>query len=292
MALTLPQNLVDSVRDDDDDRRRGWVARLPETVRDLAQRWSLEVGEPYQPGGQCAWVAPAVTSAGSDVVLKVQWRHAEAEDEADGLRAWDGHGAIVVYDALVAPQTRALLLERCDPGTTLAVVQAEAEQDLVIAGLLRRLWAVPADKSSFRPLQAMCDAWAAGLEARLDAHPGRLDPGLTRAGIELWHELPATAAADRLLVTDLHAGNVLASQREPWLAIDPKPFVGDPAFDALQHMLNCDRLLAAPVALADRMAGLLDLDAARMRDWLFARCVQGSLDRPELARVAVALRPA
>ena len=109
MALTLPHNLVDSVGDDDDDRRCGWVARLPEMVRDLAQRWSLEVGEPYQPGGQCSWVAPAVTSGGSDVVLKVQWRHAEAEDEADGLRAWDGRGAIVVYDALVAPQTRALL---------------------------------------------------------------------------------------------------------------------------------------------------------------------------------------
>ena len=172
------------------------------------------------------------------------------------------------------------------------MAQAEAEQDLVIAALLRRLWAVPADTSAFRPLQEMCNAWAAGFEARLDAHPGRLDPGLTRAGVELWRELPATGTHGRLLVTDLHAGNVLASRREPWLAIDPKPYVGDPAFDALQHMLNCDRLLADPVALAERMAGLLDLDAVRMRQWLFARCVQESLDRPELAHVALTLRPA
>jgi streptomycin 6-kinase len=42
-----------------------------------------------------------------------------------------------------------------------------------------------------------------------------------------------------LLCTDLHAENVLAAEREPWLAIDPKPCIGDPAFDAIQHMLNC-----------------------------------------------------
>ncbi|MHB1836702.1 MAG: aminoglycoside phosphotransferase family protein [Solirubrobacteraceae bacterium] len=31
--------------------------------------------------------------------------------------------------------------------------------------------------------------------------------------------------------TDLHAENVLCSQREPWLVIDPKPYVGDPAYE-------------------------------------------------------------
>ena len=39
----------------------------------------------------------------------------------------------------------------------------------------------------------------------------------------------------------------LAAQPEPWLVIDPKPYVGDPAYDLLQHMLNCeDRLAAHP----------------------------------------------
>ncbi len=86
---------------------------------------------------------------------------------------------------------------------------------------------------------------------------------------------PATAA---LLCTDLHAGNVLAAEREPWLVIDPKPFVGDPAYDTVQHMLNCDgRLASDPAGLAARMAALLDLDCDRVRLWLLARCVQESL---------------
>ena len=41
-----------------------------------------------------------------------------------------------------------------------------------------------------------------------------------------------TDVAEVVLATDLHAGNVLQAERQPWLVIDPKPFVGDPAFDA------------------------------------------------------------
>ena len=49
---------------------------------------------------------------------------------------------------------------------------------------------------------------------------------------------------------------VLRAEREPWLVIDPKPFVGDPCYDATQHLLNCeDRLQARPRELIERFAG-------------------------------------
>ncbi len=96
-----------------------------------------------------------------------------------------------------------------------------------------------------------------------------------------------------LLCTDLHAGNVLAAEREPWLVIDPKPYVGDPTYDVLQHMMNCsERLQAAPHDLAWRMADLAGLDRDRVLLWLFARCVQESADWPELAQVARPIGPA
>jgi streptomycin 6-kinase len=262
-------------------------------VRELAQRWSLRLGEPYQPGGQCSWVAPVRDAGGRELVLKVGWRHDEAEHEADGLRAWDGRGAVYVHDAELLDDTSALLLERCRPGSTLGTLAPEAEQDVVIAGLLRRLWSARVEGLPFRPLQTMCDAWAAAFEERLAALPGALDPGLARAGMELWRGLPASAEREVLLATDLHAGNVLASQREPWLVIDPKPYVGDPAYDVLQHLLNCDERLAAdPLGLARRLADLLELDRERVTRWLFARCVQESLDEPSLRAVAAALAPA
>lgn len=168
----------------------------------------------------------------------------------------------------------------------------EPEQDEVVASLLRRLWGAPTDGYDFRPLQLMCDAWAAEFEARLAGSTGLLDLGLARVGIELFRSLPATAEREVLLCTDLHAGNVLAAQRDPWLVIDPKPYVGDPTYDALQHILNCEERLAVdPAGLARRMADLLGLDPDRLVSWLFARCVQESIDQPALREVAARLAP-
>jgi streptomycin 6-kinase len=172
----------------------------------------------------------------------------------------------------------------------------EPDRDIVITGLLQRLWIQPPPGHPFRPLALMCDQWATRFE--LDnkeaiAHgKDQIDPGLARAGIELFRKLPATAGRSALLLTDLHHDNVLAAEREPWLVIDPKPYVGDPAYDTLQHMLNFPgRLAADPRGLADRMAGLLDLDRERVRLWLFARCVQESVDEPDLREVAAKLAP-
>jgi streptomycin 6-kinase len=280
MHLRIPPLLARAVDEDDLPERRDWLARLPALVGDLAADWQLSLEDPFGPGGCSAWVAPARTTAGDDVVLKVGWSHWEADHEAEGLRAWNGRGAARCLRAESLGDATALLLERCLPGHALGAVLAEPEQDAVIAGLLRRLWGVPvAADAPFRPLQVMCDGWAASFERRFAADGRGLDPGLARAGAGALRELPACAARAVLLSTDLHAGNVLAAQREPWLTIDPKPFVGDPAYDTVQHMLNCDERLASdPVGLARRMAALLDLEAERVTRWLFARCAQEAID--------------
>jgi streptomycin 6-kinase len=111
--------------------------------------------------------------------------------------------------------------------------------------------------------------WADIALARSDEWP---DAGFVRAGIERLLELGRAAPGDVLLATDLHAGNVLSAEREPWLVIDPKPFLGDAAYDATQHLLNCSaRLCADPTGTVTRFANELEVSAERVRHWLFAR---------------------
>jgi streptomycin 6-kinase len=273
------------------EQHRAWLANLAGTVKKLEQRWSLDIGAPFQPGGQTAWVAPASTKTGGDVVLKVGWRHDEATHEAAGLRVWDGQGSVRLLAAEESDDTIALLIERCVPGTALAC-RPEPEQDLVIAALLTRLWRELAPGHEFRPLQEMCDAWADAFEQKFATRPANLDPGLAREGATLFRGLPASAPRNVLLCTDLHAENVLGAQREPWLMIDPKPYVGDPTYDPLQHLLNCDeRLHTDPRGFASRMADLLGLDRDRLLLWLFARCVVESVEWPTLAPVARLVAP-
>ena len=287
--LVLPRNLEIAA---EGEGRQEWLATaLPAALGQARRMWSLTVGEPFQPGGQTAWVGPARDAAGAGLVLKIGWPHADAAHEADGLRAWAGQGAVRLRAAHDFGDATALLIERCVPGTPLSR-RPEPEQDTVVAAVLRRLWIQPERGHPFPSLQLMCRRWAEEFEERTGADQVRLDPGLARAGIALFRELPATASNHVLLCTDLHAGNVLAAGREPWLAIDPKPYVGDPAYDPLQHMLNCgERLRSDPYGLARRMAGLLGLDPGRVLLWLFARCVQESPDWPSLAAVARSIAP-
>jgi len=286
--IRIPEQLADAVDEDDYPERLEWLAALPQTVKEIADDWRLALGDPYRPGGQCAWVAPARTAEGEDRVLKVGWRHREAEHEADALRFWDGDGAVRCFADRSMDDTTALLLERCAPGTQLSRCLDEPEQDEVIAALLQRLWAhTPTGQDPFGSLEDICEEWARSVEIGLELGPGIADPGLARAGAEMLRELSRTADRAVLLATDLHAENVLAAQREPWLVIDPKPFIGDPAFDPVQHMLNCElRLEADPPGLAHRMAELCELDAGRVRLWLFARCAQESPSSPSLEGIA------
>ena len=292
-AIRIPQQLRDAVEEDDYPARCEWLAALPDVVHEIASAWELELGEPYLPGGQCAWVAPARNPAGDELALKVGWRHREAEHEADALRFWHGDGAVQCFAARSFEDTTALLLERCVPGTQLRCSLPEPEQDVVLAELMGRLWARrPPDGHPFGSLQDMCDQWADWFEVDFDGDSRGLDPGLALEGIATLRELPRTTDRAVLLCTDLHAGNVLASQRKRWLVIDPKPFIGDPAYEPVQHMLNCDERLATdPAALSRRMAELLEIDPERVRLWLFARCAQESLHALTMREPARRLAP-
>ncbi|MGQ0816338.1 MAG: aminoglycoside phosphotransferase family protein [Gemmatimonadota bacterium] len=236
----------------------------PDLVDELAARWSLRVGAPFDHDG-IAWVAPATRDAGEQVVLKIGVPHFEADQEIDGLRFWAGDPTVRLLEA--DESRHALLLERCDPGTTLRVLP-EAAQDIIIAKLLRRLWRVPPPRR-FRPLSAMVAFWC---EETRTAEQRWSNPALVRAGLSMFEALAVAAESDVLLATDLHAGNVLRAQREPWLVVDPKPFVGDAAYDATQHLLNCGaRLRSEPDRTIRHFAELSDVDADRVRLWLFAR---------------------
>lgn len=266
-----------------------WRARAVDVASTLRDRWQLELFPAFT-HDSASWVAPARRASGAEVVLKIGWPHYEAEHEAEGLAFWDGDGVVRLLESATIGGVSALLLERCLPGTPLSAAVPPEDQDVVVAGLLRRLWRLPPDDYPFRSLAQMCGAWADGAAARLAGTSG-LDVVMVRAGIELFRDLPASAASEVMLFTDLHAGNVLAAEREAYLAVDPKPYVGDPAYDVVQHLLARPGLTQDPLGSAARMAALANLDSARVRLWLFSRCCVEAVTDPRLQSVARLLAP-
>lgn len=290
-AVIIPPALAAAARRAAEPALAEWVAGLAAVVAAVREHWRLDVGPPLRPGGQGSWVAPVIagrTAHGEltgDVVVKIGFRHPEAEGEAAGLRLLDGRGAVRLFDSWRDEHTVALLLERCRPGAPLAR-RPEPEQDEVVARALRRAWSTDIGGVEFRPLEQMCRQWAQGFWRRYAAGPN-VDRGLAAEAMTEWRRLAEPSASDAFLVTDLHAGNILAATREPWLVIDPKPYLGDRAYDLGQHLLNCsERLRTDPGALCDRLADLTDQDRDRVRRWMFARCVIEALDEPALEAVA------
>src|SRR5262245_17533024 len=250
--------------------RAAWFEQLPTTITELEARWSLSIGPPWVEKAGCAWVAPATRHDGAPVVLKLGMPHMEGAHEIAGLQFWDGDPTVRLLDFDAG--LHALLLARREPRTSLRGL-AEPQQDVVLATLFHRLWRQPPANHEFRPLSLMIAAWTEETRA---ARANWRDEGLVRAGLDAFETLKGASADDVLLATDLHAGNVLRARREPWLVIDPKPFVGDRAYDATQHILNCQaRVLAAPHDTIQRVADLLDVDGERVRWWTFARSAAG-----------------
>ena len=253
------------MRDEATAIRSRWLDELTEWIPEVLAKWHLSLHHVFD-NASCAWVASVVRSDGTRAVLKFGMPHMEGAHEIDGLRFWNGDAIVLLLEDDV--KRNAMLLESCEPGLPLSTLP-EPEQDEVLAKLLARLWRTPLESHPFRPLSAMTDYWT---EETMASRSQWLDHGLTMAGLELFSELSRPSSSDVVLTTDLHAGNILRAQREPWLVIDPKPFVGDRAYDATQHLMNCkERLLRDPEATIACVAGLLDIDEERVRLWMFAR---------------------
>jgi streptomycin 6-kinase len=201
----------------------------------------------------------------------VQRPHRESEHEAAALELWDGDGAVRLlrHDA----EAHALLLERCVPGTPLSAVGQDAALDVFVE-LLPRLWK-PAGEP-FRPLADEAARWAECLPRQ----DWRFAPELLEAALEALRELPGTQGEQVLLHQDLHAGNVLAAEREPWLAIDPKPLVGERAFGIAPIVRSRELGHSSRDVLHrfDRLTAELDLDRERARGWAIAQTLAWAFD--------------
>jgi streptomycin 6-kinase len=263
------------------------LADLPDTAAALAQRWALWLGAPYS-GGTHSLVLRATTADGLPVVLKVPFRDDENYAEAAALRCYDGDGAVrlLAYDE----STGALLLERAEPGSPLSRHPNRRAAIAIACGLLRRLRR-PAPPDEFPSVVALARRWAKELPARQRRHrlPG-VGPAVAEAA-ELAADYAERPEGPPLLVNrDAHLGNVVHAQRGRWLLIDPKPVVGEAAFEAAHPVLAT---LADPTATGEAAAGEVDaataarattlwsiglgVDPVRVRGWALVQAVADAL---------------
>jgi streptomycin 6-kinase len=245
-------------------------------VDDLVAEWDLRPdGDAI--GASRADVLPVRTREGAAAVLKI----GQSEHEHLVLRRWGGEGAVRLLRA--DPYRRALLLERLRPASLESLSDAEACE--VVAAHYRRLH-VPA-MPRLPTLTSVLGQWAEDFAAlpRNAAVPHRLVEQATTLCREL-----ATGPSDRVLHGNLHYDNVLAADREPWLAISPEPINGDPHYELTPMLWHRWDELADNVRFGVRRRFYALIDAAgfdedRARAWVILRVVrEATRDSAELTK--------
>jgi streptomycin 6-kinase len=265
---------------------RAWLGRLPGLVAECRERWDLWLGRPY-PDAYTSLVLPAGRSEGPPAVLKIQFPDRESEREAEALVTWEGRGAVRLLEH--DPERRALLIERCEPGTPLAD-RSDDEALGVMAGLLPRLWR-PAGPP-FRPLAEEAAHWAETLPASWERTGRPFERKLLDSTLEALGDLSISQNESVLLHQDLHAGNVLRAAREPWLVIDPKPLAGEREF-GIAALVRGSELGSGWDRMRHRLEVLtsdLGLDRDRARRWALAQTIAWAFegDRVLVAHVEAA----
>ncbi|GHC59618.1 aminoglycoside phosphotransferase family protein [Streptomyces flavofungini] len=274
--IKVPDELIESQYEYAGEAGRAFIAALPARVAEFVDRWELKVvGDSMY--GMAALVLPVLRADGSDAVVKFQVLDEETEGEPVALRVWNGDGAVRLLDYDDATGT--MLLERARDGQELSEYaetgRAETRKAVVLlAELLARLTAVPAPPG-MRTLGDIAGQMLDDTPAALKAIPDLGERALIGRCADAVREVVGEPG-DRMLHWDLHFDNVLASDREPWLAIDPKPLAGDPGFDlwpALDNLFEADEVCWR----FDAMTEVLGLDRERARAWTLGRVLQNAL---------------
>ncbi|WP_163505522.1 aminoglycoside phosphotransferase family protein [Fodinicola acaciae] len=291
--IDLPDDYVDGVRVLLRDQADGWLAELPGQIKRFVDEWQLTPATGVM-HGMCAIVLPVTTTDGAEAVLKVGITGPDNLPEAEALRLWDGRGAVRLLrtDPLVDGKrgvdhngdwfgTNALLLERLDNSRMLEDVEHETGA-AIIGRLLRRLAVRVEDSVVLVRQNDTAARWTTELPERWDRLGRPFDRRLLDLAVDTCQQLTVTEPV--VVHGDLHQMNVLASSREPWLAIDPKGVAGEPEFDVEPALRNCwDALVETGDlrrALLRRLAIIVEageLDGERARLWSQARAVDNVL---------------
>lgn len=285
MTIGLPPDVVDNIRTIFEDRGDRWLADLPAVVDRQCRQWELElIGRPFS-GGTHSFVAPVRRGDGSVAVLKIAVPDEENAGEATGMYCYQGEGAVRLYD--FDPVSGALLLEWARPGTPLITqprIPLEGKPEnagriQTACALYRRLRRPPTDTPAGYPgLPLVADIvsdWQHSLF--VPEVTAFLSQAATARARDLCAWLTIPDGPLLIVNRDTHLGNIVAAEREPWLLIDPKAFLGEAAFDAGFLILKQVETQPDP-ALARRAVAAtadgLDVDRERARAWAYLRTVE------------------
>lgn len=254
-----------------------WLEQIPEIIREYEKIWSFKALLPYNLTYN--YVTPVIRNDGSNAVLKIGFPDDyEFQTEIDALTRFNGDG---IAKILKADKKRAvILIEQVIPGIPLSNIKNDEKATKIIASIMKKLWKPLPKNNNFITISEWTKELPKYYELHKNNNGSSIPNYLVKKAIDLFKELIATSSAPVLTHGDLHHDNILLSNRDVWLAIDPKGIAAEPAYETaamirnpyskLKEIKNLEEFLRKRVIV---LAAELNIDASRIHKWSFAQTV-------------------
>jgi streptomycin 6-kinase len=244
-----------------------WLDALPDITYKVAEKYNLTNLTPVN-NMSFNYVASGYQNDKS-IILKIGLNSKALAKEASCLKAFLKHAATEV----IADDAGIIIMQRAVPDTTLKdyFLASDDEATEVLCAVIKELHLADVPKNhNFYNVRDLLKT----LDSKLDIP----DEILSQARA-LRDDLLSSTKKEVLLHGDLRHDNILKNG-DGWLAIDPKGFIGDPAFEPAAYLCNpipellqednAREIIASRIKLLAEHPGIPE---QRIFDWLYVKSV-------------------
>lgn len=273
LDLIIPDYFRKSLINSRGEAGKKWLDDLPEVVEKLSVQWQIKIFPPFMLSYN--YVCPAERADGSSAVLKVEFTAEKARTEYEALKIFNGAGAVKIIEE--DSESKALLLERAFSGTSLKSIKDDKKRTSIMIDVMKKLRKPAPKNHEF----LFIEDWGESFKRHRKQFNGGVGPfekQLFDKAEKTFFDLAESQKEKVLLHGDLHHGNILVTEREPYLAIDPKGIIGEAEYEVgamLRNELPKDKKVAKKT-LDQRINQLsegLRYDKKRIRQWAFSQAV-------------------
>lgn len=232
MRIRLPEKYINTIKGVHGDKAAEFLQNFNQLIAECEQRYNMYVQEPFDLSYN--FVAPAIKKGGQEVVLKVVLSDHEFQAELEALLHMKGKGAVQVIDYDV--EKGIMILERLQPGHTLAVLEDDKEATRIAAHVMKKLIVLAPSRSTLPTVVDREESLKRIYHKRNNGFYPIPKESMLEA-LNIFEYLNTSIEHQYMLHGDLHHFNIL-KKGDSWAVIDPKGLIGDREYEVVQFMLN------------------------------------------------------
>lgn len=269
--VKIPSAVIDNISVLYGELGKKWINDLPEFISYYEKKWGFTVGESFEQS-QFNVVLNVIKNDGMSAVFKCCVPNKEFVTEVKSLVHYNGIGAVRLLEN--DSDKGALLIEKIKPGLSLEESSLSIEDQTAKAVSVCKKLHKPINHSKDFP--TLTD-WFFEFHSKIAKKFNGAYGPFSKTSIQkvdcLSSELLVSQKNTVLLHGDLHYANLLLSENNNYVCIDPKGVIGEPEFEIPLPRVNKEITQKTLLYYLDCYSEQSQFDKKRIYAWLFSKAV-------------------